>query len=84
MPTPDPKTEEELLEQAKHLAGQLSDQRTITLFLRVVVGIRSRNGKNRTLSYREWSQRSEFTMFNTLVLAPNVVSGEIDVFPAER
>ena len=41
-------------------------------------------GKNRTLSHREWSQRSEFTMFNTLVLAPNVVSGEIDVFPAER
>ena len=35
-------------------------------------------------SPREWSQRSEFTMFNTLVLAPNVVSGEVDVFPAER
>ena len=45
---------------------------------------RSRNGKNRTLSHSEWSQRSEFTMSNTLVLAPNVVSGEIDVFPAER
>jgi hypothetical protein len=27
-------------------------------------------------SHHEWSQRSEFTMFNTLVLAPNVVSGE--------
>jgi hypothetical protein len=47
-------------------------------------GIRSRDGKNRTLSPREWSQRSEFTMFNTLVLAPNVVAGEVDVFPAER
>ena len=46
-----------------------------------IVGVRSRNGKNRTLRHREWSQRSEFTMFNTLVLAPNVVSGEIDVFP---
>ncbi len=32
----------------------------------------------------EWSQRSGFTMVNTLVLAPNVVSGEVDVFPAER
>ena len=32
----------------------------------------------------KWSQRSEFTTFNMLVLAPNVVSGELDVFPAER
>ena len=36
MPNPSPKTETELLEEAKHLAGQLSDQRTITLFLRLV------------------------------------------------
>jgi hypothetical protein len=50
----------------------------------VVLEVRSRNGKNRTLRHREGSQRSEFTMFNTLVLTPNVVSGEIDVFPAER
>ena len=47
-------------------------------------GIRSRNAKTRTLSPREGSQRSEFAMFNTLVLAPNVVSGEVDLFPTER
>ena len=35
-------------------------------------------------SPRERSQRSEFAMFNTLVLAPNVVSCEVDVFPTER
>jgi hypothetical protein len=39
----------------------------------------SRNVENRTPSHREWSQRPEFTMFNTLVLAPNVISGEIEV-----
>jgi len=34
-----------------------------------MVGVRSRDGENRTLRHREWSQRSELTMFNTLVLA---------------
>jgi hypothetical protein len=44
----------------------------------------SSNGCPYRDSPREWSQRSEFAMFNTLVLAPNVVSGEVDVFPTER
>jgi len=42
------------------------------------------NGHSYRDSPREGSQRSEFAMFNTLVLAPNVVSGEVDVFPTER
>jgi hypothetical protein len=37
MPNPNPKTETELLEQAKHLAGELSDQRTITLFCDLLI-----------------------------------------------
>jgi hypothetical protein len=37
IPNPEPKTEEELLEQAKHLAGKLSDQRTITLFCALLI-----------------------------------------------
>jgi hypothetical protein len=37
MPIPDEKTEGELLEQAKHLAGQLSDQRTITLYCALLI-----------------------------------------------
>jgi hypothetical protein len=35
----------------------------------------------RKKSYAKLSQRSEFTMLGTLVLVPNVISGEIDVFP---
>src|SRR5580704_1144924 len=38
----------------------------------------SSNGCPYRDSPREWSQRSEFAMFNTLVLAPNVVASEVD------
>jgi hypothetical protein len=43
----------------------------------------SSNGCPYRDSHRQWSQRSQLAMFNTLVLAPNVISGEIDMFPAE-
>jgi hypothetical protein len=47
MPNPNPKTETELLEEAKHLAGQLSDQRTITLFCALLIADAIRFGSGR-------------------------------------
>jgi hypothetical protein len=47
MPNPSPKTETELLEEAKHLAGQLSDQRTITLFCALLTADAIRFGSGR-------------------------------------
>jgi len=47
MPTPEPKTEEELLEQGKKLAGKLSDQRTITLFCALLIAEAIRFGSGR-------------------------------------
>jgi hypothetical protein len=47
MPNPDEKTEGELLEQAKDLAGQLSDQRTITLFCALLIAEAIRGGCGR-------------------------------------
>jgi hypothetical protein len=46
MPNPDPKTDE-LLEQAKHLAGELSDQRTITIFCALLIAEAIRSGTGR-------------------------------------
>jgi len=47
MPIPDEKSEGELLEQAKHLAGQLNDQRTITLFCALLIAEAIRFGSGR-------------------------------------
>jgi hypothetical protein len=46
MPNPDPKTDE-LLEQAKHLAGKLNDQRTITIFSALLIAEAIRSGTGR-------------------------------------
>ena len=46
MPNPDPKTDE-LLEQAKYLAGELNDQRTITIFSALLIAEAIRSGTGR-------------------------------------
>jgi hypothetical protein len=46
MPNADPKTDE-LLAQAKHLAGELSDQRTITIFSALLIAEAIRSGTGR-------------------------------------
>jgi hypothetical protein len=51
--------------------------------IRAFFKVSSGNGNLRTLSPRESSQSSEFTTFKTLVLAPNVVSGEVNA-PGSR
>ena len=43
----------------------------------------SRNGKNRTLRNWNGSERSKLSAFHTPILAPDVITREIDVFPAE-
>jgi hypothetical protein len=47
------------------------------------VGLCSRNGKNRTLSLGEHPEQPELTLFNQLVLPPDVVAGQVDVLPAQ-
>jgi hypothetical protein len=43
----------------------------------------SRNGKNRTLRHWNGSERSKLAAFHAPILAPDVITREIDVFPAE-
>jgi hypothetical protein len=43
----------------------------------------SRNGKNRTLGNENGSEGPKFSAFHPPVLPPNVIAGEVDVFPAE-
>jgi hypothetical protein len=46
-------------------------------------GLTSRNGKNRTLGNENGSEGSKFPAFHSPVLPPDVIAGEVDVFPAE-
>lgn len=39
--------------------------------------------KNRTLGL-DRAKRSEFALFDVLALPPDVVAGQIDMFPAQR
>ena len=50
----------------------------------VVLGVSSRNGKNRTLSLTEHPQRPELDLLDVFVLPPDVVAGQVDVLPAQR
>lgn len=48
------------------------------------VGVPSEKGKNRTLGRREWPERSVFSGRYAGVAAPEVIAGQVDVFPAQR
>ena len=47
-------------------------------------GLTSRNGKNRTLGNENGSEGPKFSAFHPPVLPPDVIAGEVDVFPAEE
>ena len=49
----------------------------------VVKRFTSRNGNNRTIRNWNGSERSKLAAFHTPILAPDVITREIDVFPAE-
>ena len=50
----------------------------------VEYGVPSEKGKNRTLGCREWPERSVFSGRYAGVAAPEVIAGQVDVFPAQR
>ena len=52
--------------------------------LAALEGVPSEKGKNRTLGCREWPERSVFSGRYAGVAAPEVIAGQVDVFPAQR
>ena len=48
-----------------------------------IYGVRSRNGKNRTLRIGKRTERPEFATLDLFALAPGIIAGQIDVFPAQ-
>jgi hypothetical protein len=49
----------------------------------VLYCLTSRNGKNRTLGNENGSEGPKFSAFHPPVLPPEVIAGEVDVFPAD-
>jgi hypothetical protein len=48
-----------------------------------LLGLTSRNGKNRTLGNENGSGRPKISAFYPPVLTPDVIDSEVDVFPAK-
>jgi len=48
------------------------------------LGVTSRKGQNRTLRASERSKRPEPAVFDLFALPPEVIAGQVDVFPPER
>ncbi len=57
--------------------------RIIACVQRVVDGVRSRNGKYRTLRIGKRTERTEFAPLDLFALSPGIIAGQIDVFPAQ-
>ena len=49
-----------------------------------LIGVASENGKNRTLSPAQRSERPEFSCADLGAAAPQVVASQVNVFPAQR